>query len=245
MQLPSEGVKKTVFLHPYIKKMADSTTPEKNTDFLERVQNYFKENTKSLTIIGGAIVLLVGGYFAYGTFYKKPREKKAVDAMWKAEYYFEKDSFQLAIDGKGTFMGFKKLSDKYSGTMGGNVASYCLGVSYLNTGKFKQAIEALEECSFDDDIISAIAIGAQGDAYRELNKIDDAIEKYEEAANRSENQYTTPIYLKKAGLAYEDKKNYKKAAELYERIYNEYEHVTEGRDIEKYLARARVLSGAN
>lgn len=223
--------------------MAENVTTPTEKDLTGKVQSYFKDNTKSLAIIGGAIVLILGGYLGYLWFFKGPKEKKAIEAMWKAEYYFEKDSFQRAIDGNAMHLGFKKLADKFSGTTGGNVASYCLGICYLNTGKYKEAINALEDCSFDDDIVSAIAIGAQGDAYRELNKVDDAIEKYKEAANRSENEFTTPLYLKKAALACEDKNKYKEAAEMYERIYNDYEHTTEGRDIEKYLARARDLSG--
>lgn len=222
--------------------MSDSTNTE-NKDTLNKVQGYFKENRKSLSIIGVAIVVIVGGYYAYNKFYKEKQEKKAADSMWKAEYYFEKDSFQRAIDGNVMNPGFKKITSKYSGTAAGNVAYYCLGISYLNVGQYKKAIESLEECSFSDEIIGSMAIGAQGDAYREMNKVDDAIEKYEEAANRSENEFTTPMYLKKAALAYEEKKNYKKAAELYERIQQDYEHTTIGSDIAKYLARARSLSG--
>ncbi len=222
--------------------MTDTNDNAKET--LDKIQGYFKENRKGLTIVGAALVIIVGGYFAYNKFYKQKNEKKAADLIWKAEYYFEKDSFQLAIDGKiegaNSYLGFKKIADKYGSTTAGNIANYCLGISYLNTGKYKQAIEALDECSFDDDMIVAIAIGAQGDAYRELNKIDDAIEKYEEAADRSLNDFTTPIYLKKAGMAYEEKKNFKKAGEIYQRIYDEFEHTNEGRDIEKYLARAQA-----
>ncbi|HYG50648.1 MAG TPA: tetratricopeptide repeat protein [Flavobacteriales bacterium] len=223
--------------------MAESNTPENNTETLSKIQSYFRENSKSLTIIGSAIVVLVGGYFLYNKFIVQKNEKKAIEQLWKAEYYFEKDSFQLAVDGKMMYAGFKKIAKNFSGTSGGNIASYCLGISYLNLGKYKEAIEALEECEFDDDIVSSIAIGAQGDAYRELKKIDEAIEKYEEAAdNRGGNQFTTPLYLKKAALAYEEKKNWKKAAELYQRIYDNYEHTTEGQDIEKYLAHARNLA---
>lgn len=237
-------LKKLYFCTLTFFKMAENVSTTPNKDVTTKVSSYFKDNAKSLTIIGAAIVVLVGGYIAYLKMYKAPNDKKSLDALWKAEYYFEKDSFQLAIDGTPSNVaepGFKTLAKKYSGTTGGNIASYCLGISYLNTGKYQEAIKALEDCSFDDDLVSAIAIGAQGDAYRELNKLNEAIEKYEEAANRSNNDYTTPIYLKKAALAYEDKKNFKKAAELYERIYNDFEHTNEGRDIQKYLARAQSL----
>ncbi|HLP12467.1 MAG TPA: tetratricopeptide repeat protein [Flavobacteriales bacterium] len=222
--------------------MAESNTSENNNETLGKVQNYFRENSKSLTIIGTAVVVLVGGYFLYNKFYVQKNEKKATEGLWKAEYYFEKDSFQLAVDGNMMNPGFKKIAKSYSGTTGGNIASYCMGISYLNLGKYKEAVEALEDCEFEDDIIACIAKGAQGDAYREMNKIDEAIEMYEEAADRVENQFTTPIYLKKAALAYEEKKNWKKAEELYQRIYDNYEHTTEGQDIEKYLAHARNLA---
>jgi len=236
-------------LHPCIfEKMAEKTNTENGSnEGLEKVQSYFKQNRKSLTIIGVALVVMVGGYYSYNKFYKEKNEKKAADSIWKAEYFFEKDSFNLAINGRtdasGSYLGFKKIAEKYSGTTAGNVASYCLGICYLNTGKYKEAVEALEETSFDDDFVSCVAIGAQGDAYREMNKIDEAIDKYEDAANRVINDFTTPIYLKKAAIAYEEKKNYKKAAELYQRIYDEFEHTNEGRDAEKYLEHAKNLSG--
>lgn len=203
--------------------------------------SYFKENRKSLAIIGGAIVLIVGGYISYLYFYKQPREEKAMASMWKAEYFFEKDSFNLAIKGGDGMQGFLKLSKNYSGTMGGNIASYCLGISYLNLGEYKKAITALEEVSFDDEIVSSMTIGAIGDAYAELNKMDEAIEKYEEAANNTENNFTTPMYLKKAAMLYETKKNYKEAVKLYERISNDYKEAIGYADIDKYLTRARSL----
>jgi tetratricopeptide (TPR) repeat protein len=203
-----------------------------------------RTNKKMLSIAGGALVVLVGGYFFYQKQFAEPANRKAQEQLWKADYYFEIDSFNLAINGdKAGMRGYKAIVKNYGSTAAGNLANYCLGISYLNTGDYKNAIKALEDCSFDDAVVGSIAIGAQGDAYMELKKLNEAIEKYEEAANRGENDLTTPFYLKKAAFAYEQKGQYKKAAEIYERIYRDYEHTTDGRDIEKYLARAKNLGG--
>ncbi|MFI5204458.1 MAG: tol-pal system YbgF family protein [Flavobacteriales bacterium] len=222
----------------------NTTTPTSSGGLMDRIQDYVRTNRKWLTIGGGALVVLVGGYIYYQKQYVAPKNKKAQDQLWKADYYFEIDSFKLAANGDAAGMpGYKMVTKKYGSTSGGNLASYCLGICYLNTGDYKNALKSLEDCSFDDDLVGSIAIGSQGDALMELNKVNDAIEKYEEAANRNENDFTTPLYLKKAAFGYEQKGQYKKAAEIYERIFRDFEHTTEGRDIEKYLARAKNLGG--
>ena len=53
--------------------------------------------------------------------------------------------------------------------------------------------------------------------------------------------FDSPICLKKAGLAYEEKQNYADAIKIYERIRNEYAETTEGREMDKFIARAKVL----
>jgi hypothetical protein len=47
--------------------------------------------------------------------------------------------------------------------------------------------------------------------------------------------------LKKAAMANEEKANYADAVKLYERIKNEFNETQEGRDVEKYIARAKAL----
>jgi hypothetical protein len=46
--------------------------------------------------------------------------------------------------------------------------------------------------------------------------------------------------LKKAAMANEDKGNYADAVKLYERIKNEFAETTDGKDIEKYISRAKA-----
>ena len=71
--------------------------------------------------------------------------------------------------------------------------------------------------------------------------MDEAVKFYLKAAEKRTNNFTTPIYLKKAALAYELQKNYAEALSIYERIKKEYARSTEARDIEKYIAKAKTL----
>lgn len=208
-----------------------------------KTEHYIEENKKSLTIILGAIVVLITGYFAWTKLYVAPKETEAQNQMFVAEKYFEKDSFKLAINGDGNYMGFEKIVEEYGVTKSGNLAHYYLGMSYLKTGEFEKAIEQLNEFDSDDEILAPLAVGAIGDANMELNKTDEAINFYLKAAKERTNNFTTPIFLMKAALAYESKSNFDNALKIYEEIKADYSTTTEGREIEKYITKAKLLAG--
>jgi tetratricopeptide (TPR) repeat protein len=206
-----------------------------------KTELYIEQNKKSLSIIALAVVALVGGYFAYKYWYVAGEETKARSEMFKAEAYFEKDSLDKAINGDGNGLGFSQIVDEYSITPSGNLAEYYLGVCLLKKGQYEEAIQHLEEFDSKDQIVAPIATGAIGDAKLELGQVEEAITYYIKAAEQSNNKFTTPIYLKKAALANEDKGAYADAVKLYERIKNEYSETSEGREIEKYIAHAKAL----
>ena len=206
-----------------------------------KTELYIEENKKSLLIIFGVIVALVGGYFAYKYWYVAGQEATAQEEMFRAEDYFGKDSLDKAMNGDGVYKGFIDIADEYSVTPSGNLAEYYLGVCYLRQGKFQEAIDHLEEFDSKDQIVGPDATGAIGDAKMEMGNTDEAITYYLKAAEQVNNKFTTPIYLKKAGMANEEKGNYADAVKIYERIRNEFSESTEGREIEKYIARAKAL----
>jgi tetratricopeptide (TPR) repeat protein len=206
-----------------------------------KTELYIEQNKKSLSIIALAVVALVGGFFAYKYWYVAGEETKARSEMYKAEAYFEKDSLDKAINGDGNALGFAQIADEYSITPSGNLAEYYLGICYLKKGQYEEAVQHLEEFDSKDQMVAPIATGAIGDAKLELGNVDEAITYYIKAAEQSNNKFTTPIYLKKAALANEGKNAYADAVKLYERIKNEYNETSEGRDIEKYIAHAKAL----
>ncbi len=206
-----------------------------------KTEHYIEENKKSLAIILGAIVLIIGGYFGYKKLVLEPKEADAQKDMFMAEYYFSKDSVDKAINGDGNFFGFKYIIDEYGFTKSANLAHYYLGCCYMKKGQFQEAITEFNEFESNDQVLAPIALGATGDAYMELGNKEEAIESYLNAAKLKSNNFTSPIYLMKAGIAYEDQNNYANALKIYEQIKNDYSNTTEGKNVDKYIVRAKAM----
>ena len=203
-----------------------------------KIQQYLEENQKNLSIIGIILIAVVGGYFGFTQLYLQPLEAEAREQMWKAEQYFEKDSLDLAIYGDGNYFGFETIIDEYGMTESANLAHYYLGVIHYKKGEYELAIHQLEDFSSSDVMVSSVATGVMGDSYVALEDYDHAVAEYLRAAKDNENNFTTPIYLKKAALTYETMGEYKKALKSFNEIKNKYPQSQEGRNIEKYIARA-------
>lgn len=210
---------------------------------LSRTEKYIEDNQKSLVIIVAAIVIIVGGYIGYRRFLVTPKEKEAQSQMFVAQQYFQQDSFNLALNGDGNNPGFLEIIDEYGITQSANLSQYYAGISYLRTGKFEEAIDHLKQFDSNDEMVAPIALGAIGDAYSELGNFEDALDFYVKASGYNDNEFTTPIYLMKAGLLYEETGKFEKAIDTYQKIKNQYANTTEGRQIDKFIARAQVKAG--
>lgn len=206
-----------------------------------KTEQFIEDNKKILSIVIFGAIIIIGGYFGYKKLIIAPMEFEAQSDMFMAEKYFEQDSLQKAINGDGLNYGFIDIVDEYSGTKAANLAHYYLGICYRNTGEYEYAIDELKSFSSDDVMISTVALGAIGDSYLELNDIDEAINYYEKAVTNGDNKLTSPIYLFKAGLAYEDKQDFSAAELKYNSIKSDYPDSREAQTIEKYIARVESL----
>jgi tetratricopeptide (TPR) repeat protein len=224
-------------------KKADNTEEKIQVveEALGKTELFIEKNQKLLTIIIGAIVLIVLGYFGFQRFYIAPREKEAQSQMFMAQKYFEEDSLKLALNGDGNYLGFLNIIEDYSMTTAANLSNYYVGMIYLKKGDFNNAIKYLKKFSSDDEFVGPMATGAIGDAYMELKDTKKAIDYYLKAADQQKNDLTSPQFLLKAGWAMELSADYSKAADAYKRIQKEFPKSTESRDIEKYIARAEAL----
>jgi tetratricopeptide (TPR) repeat protein len=208
---------------------------------LGKTEQFIVENQKLLTAVIAVIVLIVLGYFGFNKYYLEPKTEEAYDQMYSAQFYFQIDSLDKALNGDGNHLGFADIASEYSMTKPGNLANYYAGVCLLRTGKFTEAIDYLESFDADDELIRPMAIGATGDAYMELGKNSDAVSYYMEAADYSPNEFTAPLFLYKAGETYELMGEYGKAIDAYQTIKDKYSKSNEARTIEKNIGRATAL----
>ena len=218
---------------------------KKELDELDKVnaalsssEQFIQQYQKPILLGLLAIVIIVSAIIGVRHFYVLPRENKAQAEMYKGVFYFEKDSFQLALQGNGAdFIGFKAIADEYSSTKAGNLAAAYSGLSLYNLGKYDEAITYLKNFDADEEFISPAIIGTIGDCYVNMDKYEDGVVYFERAAKKADNDMLSPIYLKKAATVYEKLGNKKKALEMYQKIKDSYPKSMSNQDIEKYIIR--------
>lgn len=225
-----------------------SKKQKKNDDSFEQLEDaltsseqFIEKNHKMIVSVVIAVIVIVAAYFGYDRFITQPKILEAENQIYGAQNYFEKDSFNLALNGDGNILGFLEIADKYGSTPSGNLANYYAGLSYLYTGEYENAIHYLKKFSADDLLIGNMAIANIGDAYMQLGKYREAAEQYKKAASTKANDFSTPVFIMKRGLALEKAGAYREALESYEEIERNFPSSPEARDIEKYIERARLL----
>ncbi|HOO18673.1 MAG TPA: tetratricopeptide repeat protein [Paludibacteraceae bacterium] len=200
---------------------------------------FIEKYQKQILYVVGGIVLVVLLLLAARNFYIQPREKAAENEMYKAQYYFSVDSFQVALEGKEPeFIGFKQIVSEYGFTNSGKLAAAYAGICYYKLGDYKNAIKYLTQFDKKDTYFTTAVLGLIGDSYVELGEKDKALGYFEKAI-ATKNNVLTPVYLKKAGLLCESMNQPQKAEKYYMEIKENYPKSMEATDIDKYLARVQ------
>jgi tetratricopeptide (TPR) repeat protein len=221
-------------------KHEQPVSTERNHDqhVVERAQDFWTKYSKPVMIGLAAIVLIVGGFFAYNRFVKGPEEIKANEAVWKAQEYYKIDSFQLALNGDASTPGFLKAISRYSGTKAANLAKFYAGSSYLQLGDYNNAVKYLKDFSTDSKLVQVRAAGLLGDAYAELGKKEEAVEQYKKAGTMLEtDDFNSPEYLFRAGYLSESMNKTADAIGFYKKVKEKYPNSQRAYDIDKYLSR--------
>ncbi len=210
---------------------------------LTKTERFIEENQKPITYVVGAIIIVVIAYLGFTRFYLHPREQEAQSQMFMAENYFERDSFNLAINGDGNYLGFLDIIDDYGMTKSANLAKYYTGISYLNLGQYEDALDYLKGFKTKDLLLGPIAEGARGDAKLELGDMEEALKHYKKAYSMNDNELTTPVYMMKAARLLETMDELEDALALYQEIKNKYPETNEGQNVDKYIARVEIKLG--
>ena len=208
---------------------------------VSRSEKFIENNKKNIVYGIIAVAALIGAFMAYNNLYLTPKNNQAAVAIFKGEQYFLKDSFNLALNGNGVdYDGFEHIIKQYGGTKSGNLAKAYAGICYYRTGDWNNAIKHLKSFKADDDNISPAIIGLIGDCYVDSGNTKEGISFFEKAASKAGNDFISPIYLKKAGIAYESLQEYDNAIKSYTSIKEKYSASIEAMDIEKYITRAQL-----
>jgi tetratricopeptide (TPR) repeat protein len=222
------------------KKAQHADNLEELESALTRTEQFIEDNQKIITYIVGAIILVVAAYLGFNKFYLQPREKEALSQMFMAVDYFEKDSFNLAVNGDGNYLGFLDIMDDYGITKSANRAKYYTGISYLHLGQYEDALEYLNDFKTDDLLLGPITEGAKGDAYLELGENDKALSQYKKAYELTDNELTTPVYMMKAANLLESMDELEDALAIYKDIKEKYPKSNEGTQADRYIARVEI-----
>lgn len=214
-----------------------------------KAEEFVARNQKNIIIAIGAIAAIVLGYIGYKEFIAKPAQENAMASMYQAQKYFNeavngtaKDSlYNLALNGGEGALGMLQVVKEYSGTPAGNLASYYAGISYLNLKDYKNAVDYLSKFSSEDEILAPTAKGAIGDAFVQLNQQEDALGYYKEAAQMRTNEYSTPMYLYKAGITALNLGKTSEALTLLKRIKDEFPKSNEAKNVDVFIGKAQAM----
>ncbi|MFV0269250.1 MAG: tetratricopeptide repeat protein [Draconibacterium sp.] len=207
---------------------------------LTKTEQFIEDNQKIISYVVGGLILVVAVFLGFKKFYVQPQEKEANSQMFMAENYFEKDSFNLAINGDGNYLGFLDIIDDYGITKAANRAKYYTGISYLHLGQYEEALDYLNDFKSDDLLLAPVAEGAKGDAYLELGDSDKALKQYKKAYSESKNELTTPVYMMKAAKLLESSDELEQALALYQDIKKQFPTSAEATNADRYIARVKI-----
>lgn len=210
--------------------------PEVLAEQISKTEQFLEQNKKMVLSVGGVIAALIAVYFLYN-YWTTTQNESAQNEMFQAVYYFEADSLDRALNGDGNNYGFLEIIDKYSLTKAANLAHYYVGAIYLKKGEYISAIEHLNKFSAGDLLIQARAYCLIGDANMEMGNYSEAASFYMKAANYKPNEHTSPYYLMKAGVAYEETGDLKRAKECYNTIVQKYSSSNEYQSARKHKSR--------
>ena len=177
------------------------STASRTEEWISKFQNFILAGV-------GIIALSVLSYLGYQSYIFEPKKMEAISELSQAQYYFElavngqeSDSlFKRSLNGGEGKYGFLDIIDNYEGTPAAKLATYGAGMDYLNLRDYVNAIEYLDQFDTDDVMLKALAKGAIGDAFAQIGQPDDAYNYYVAAFESSDNFFSTPKYLFKAGI---------------------------------------------
>lgn len=212
-------------------KKIDNTVEEIDGT-ISKTELWLEKNQKNIMYALIAVVVVVA--VAWGWNYlKESNNAKAENEIYTAQFLFEEGDYEQAL------AGFEAVIDEYGSTNAGNLAKAYAGLCQKNLGNVQEAISLLKSYSGSDNIIAPAILSALGDCYVESDNNSEAAKTFEKAAKAADNAEFTPLFLKKAGLAYEAAGDNASALKVYQNIRDNWFETSVGQLIDKYIVRVQ------
>lgn len=208
-------------------------------DSLTGIEQKIQKNSKALiwpAVIVAAIIAIV---LIYVYAIRQPGIAAANEAIGQADMQALMGNDSIAL------VQYQAVAADY-GYDAGNRANLNAAIILYKQGKYQEALDAIQKFSSDDRVIGASAKSLEGDCLVNLDKLQEAVDCFAKAASISDNNpHYTPVFLLKEATVCHELKDYKKEAELYQQVMNDYPSYGAqlNIDIEKYAKRARILAG--
>ena len=224
------------------KKATAPTQVEANVGEIFSKSERFIETYKNYIINGvAAVILIVVAILAIRQYYFIPKEKEAQAAIFPGENYLANQQWELALNGnEADYIGFLGIIEDYGITKTAKLAKAYAGICYYHLNEPEEALKYLKKYKANDKVMTPVIKGLIGDCYVDLGDIAEGIKYFNNAASELNNDLLSPIYLKKAGRAYESIFDYTNAIKKYQAVKDKYPYSQEASDIEKYIERAKL-----
>ena len=242
------------FLEHIDYKEGESTTQEVFDSLDEtasKSEQWLEKHAKLVYTVLGVFLVAMLAYLAYNKFVEEPKEIKAANYLAYSKSVFndaEKatksaDSlYNIALNGADNKYGLLEVAKKFSGTKAGNLANYMAGMSYIKMDEYDKGVEFLSKFSSDDEILDPMSKGKIGDAFADINQLEDAFTYYKKAATERTNSLTTPMYLFKAANTALDLGKFDEALTMFQTIKNDFPKSDEAKGIDAYINRAKYAT---
>ena len=214
-------------------KNVDNTVQEVDAA-LSKTEQFVEKNKNIIMYALIGVIVIVAAIWGWNKLSASNNEK-AQDEIWASQLLFEQGQYEQALEG------FEALISEYGSTKAGNLAKAYAGLCNKELGNFDKAIDQLKDFSGNDNVIAPAVLAAQGDCYVNQENADNkkAAELFEKAAKAADNAQFSPLYLKKAGLAYEAAGDNASALKVYQAIKDNWAETLSAQTIDKYIERVK------
>ena len=203
---------------------------------LSRTEEFLQQkgNQKKIIYSFAALIIVVAIIFGWRWMSQRNNEK-AQDEIWNSELLFDQGQYEQALEG------FEAVAEQYGSTRAGNTAKAYAGLCHKNLGNYDDAIKYLQDFDGNDNIIAPAILSALGDCYvdKETPDYSKAAQTFEQAAKAAGNAQYSPLFLRKAGLAYEEAGDRQNALKAYQSIKDNWAETSIAMSIDKYIERVK------